>query len=103
MLVIQLQQQFVDALLNGIVVIPRIRQPVAALDATAPQTADDLKGKFVNGFARLFGYQLKISGVDGAADGVFSVLALVDHDSFAVSLENIPVLALHPIGNLRCC
>lgn len=38
--------------LHGIVVIPRIRQTIAALDATAPQAADDLKGEFVNGFAR---------------------------------------------------
>lgn len=95
----RLFQQFVDALLHGFVVVPGGGQTVASVGSVAPQAADDLAGKLVHGLGGLRRYQLKVVGVDGAADGVSAVLAAVDHDSRAVHLSDIPVLRPNPGGD----
>ena len=92
-------QQLIDALLHGFVVVPGGGQTIAAVGSVAPQAADDLAGKLVHGLMRDCGHQLKVDGVDGAADGVPAVLASVDNDPRTVSLQDIPVLRLHPSGD----
>ena len=56
-------------------------------------------GKFLHGLTRLRLDEGEIGGVDGAADGVLAVLALVDNDPRAVCLEHIPVLPEYPGGD----
>lgn len=62
---IELLQQFVDALLYGVVVVSGVGQTVAAVGSVAPQAADDFAGKLVHGLPRDCGHQLKVGGVDG--------------------------------------
>ncbi len=93
---VRLFQNFVDTGLNRIVVITGSGQTVLSVGTVTPEATDDLTGKLVHGLRGFGVHQLKISSVDRAADGVFAVLALIDHDTAAVNLKDIPVLCLHP-------
>jgi len=93
---VRLFQDFVDTSLNRIVVITGSGQTVLSVASVTPEATDDLTGKFVHGLGRLGVHQLKIGSVDRAADGILSVLTLVDHDTAAVHLKDVPVLCLHP-------
>lgn len=96
----RLSEQFVHAALNGSVVVPGFGKTVFPLGAVAPQTANNFTYKLVHCFSGLRFHKLKVGGVEGAADGVFTVLALIDDDSRAVSLENVPVFPFTRLGML---
>ena len=96
---LRLSEQFVHAPLHGSVVVPGFGETVFPLGAVAPQTANNFTCKLVHCFSGLRVHKLKVGGVNGAADGVFTVLALIDDDSRAVSLENVPVFLFHPLGD----
>lgn len=96
----RLSEQFVHAALNGSVVVPGFGKTVFPLGAVAPQTANNFTCKLVHCFSGLRVHKLKVGGVEGAADGVFTVLALIDDDSRAVSLENVPVFPFTRLGML---
>ena len=96
---VRLSQKFIHTGLNRIVVITGCGQTVLAVGTVTPEATDDLTGKLVHSLCGLGIHQLKICSVDRAADGILAVLALVDHDTAAVHLKDVPVLCLHPCRN----
>ena len=82
----RLSEQFVHAALNSSVVVPGFGKTVFPLGAVAPQTANNFTCKLVYCFSGFRVHKLKVGGVDGAADGVFTVLGLIDDDSRAPSV-----------------
>ena len=93
---VRLFQDFIHTGLNRIVVVTGSGQTVLAVGTVTPETTDDLTGKLVHSLCGLGIHQLKICSVDRAADGVLAVLALVDNDTAAIHLKDVPVLCLHP-------
>lgn len=93
---VRLSQKFIHTGLNRIVVITGSSQAVLAVGTVTPEATDDLTGKLVHGLCGLDVHQLEVGSIDRAADGVFTVLALVNHDTVSVHLKDVPVLCLHP-------
>ena len=93
---VRLSQKFIHTGLNRIVVVTGSGQTILAVGAVTPEATDDLTGKLVHCLCRLGVYQFEVGSIDRAADGILSVLALVDHNTASVHLKDVPVLGLHP-------
>lgn len=93
---IRLFHQFVYSFLHSVVIISGGGQLLLSCRAVAPLAVDDLSCKLVNALAGCAFYKLKAVCAYCAADGVFAILAFVDHDSFAAALKHIPFLEAHP-------